>query len=371
MNFLSQPTAPTYLQDSLKKQGALGWWYHLMAYHLPEGQKPTLRDQEIIRRSRLATFVLVVQLLLIEAPVIPVVAVAPNHAIVMPWLLGCVAILFLAFACNRLGRLTLAGLLMVVSIEVTVGMKILTIPGGIGVANLPQFDILIQPVLLAVVLLPPWSAFVVAGLNIAFILWCLFAGPHELDLTMALHNPTLQGDILAVPVMAQCIIATVAFLIVANLLSALKRASKAEQIALLEHDIAQSRAEIEKRNQDLEQGIAGIVQTIQSATGSHPTYEKVILPPGNVLWPVIQQIWLFLDRYQRARLAEHAYEATVQASTELLQYLEARQQGRPIPLPPRRGTPLDGIIFTLGQMQRRQQREAENFSGPLTRSSNT
>src|SRR5690348_6501910 len=162
------PNQPAYLQDSLHKPGVLGWWYHLMAYHLPASQKPTLRDQELIRRSRLATFVLAVQLLLIEGPVIPVVAAAPNHAIVLPWLLGCIGMLLLAFICNRMGKLTLAGLLMVISIEVTVGIKILTIPGGIGVANLPQFDILIQPVLLAVVLLPPWSAFAVAGFNIAF-----------------------------------------------------------------------------------------------------------------------------------------------------------------------------------------------------------
>jgi len=363
---------PAYLADSLQKQGLLGKWYHLMAYHLPEGQKPTLRDQEIIRRSRLATFVLVVQLLLIEGPVVPVVAAAPNHAIVMPWLLGCLVILLLAFVCNRLGKLTLAGLLMVLSIEITVGMKILTVPGGLSLATLPQFDILIQPVLLAVVLLPPWSAFVTAFLNVVFILFSLLAGPHAPDLRAALVNPTLAGDIFAVPIMAQFIIATVAFLIVANLLSALKRASKAEQIASLEHAIAHSRAEIERRNQELEQGIAGIVQTIQSATRSQPTYEKVTLPPGNVLWPVIQQIWVFLDRYQRARKAEHAYEATVQASTELLHCLEEAQQGRPAHLPPRRGTPLDGILFTLGQVQQQQQQRTEgHFSGPLTRPSNT
>jgi hypothetical protein len=187
----------------------------------------------------------------------------------------------------------------------------------------------------------------------------------------ALKNPALAGDLLAVPVMAEVIISTIAFLIVANLLSALKRASKAEQIAALEHAIAHSRAEIERRNQDLEQGIAGIVRTIQSATGSQTTYEKVTLPPGNVLWPVIQQIWVFLDRYQRARQAESAYEATVQASTELLHCLEEVQQGRSAQLPPRRGTPLDSIIFTLGQLQRQQQQRQEgHFSGPLTRPSN-
>jgi len=338
---------PLYLQDALAVGGVLGWWYGLLAYHLPDGQKPTLRDQEIIRRSRLATFVLVVQLLLIEGPVVPVVASAPNHAIVLPWLLGCIGVLLLAFVCNRLGKLTLAGLLMVISIEVTVGIKILTIPGGIGVANLPQFDILIQPVLLAVVLLPPWSAFVVAGLNVAFILSCLFAGPHAPDLTTVLHNPLLQGDILAVPVMAQFIIATVAYLIVANLLSALKRASKAEQIAALEHAISQSQREFQQRNQELERGVAAIVQTIQAVANQAPS-EPITLPPGSVLWSVAQQINHFLGRYQRARTAEKVLEATLHAATEFTnEWTNAAREQRPMRYPPLRGTPLDAVVFTL------------------------
>src|SRR5216683_7095688 len=102
------PSRPAYLQDSLHKQGFLGWWYRALAYHLPGEQQPSLRNQELIRRSRLATFVLMVQLFLIEGPVVPVVAATPNHAIVLPWLLGCIVVLLLAFVCNRQGKLTIA-----------------------------------------------------------------------------------------------------------------------------------------------------------------------------------------------------------------------------------------------------------------------
>ncbi len=363
----STPPKPASLQESLQHQGLLGRWYQLMAYHLPAGHTPTLREQEVIRRSRLATFVLVVQLVLIEGPVIPVVAAAPNGHLILPGLLGCIAILLLAFVCNRFGHLTIAGLLMVASIEITVGLKILTIPGGLGVASLPQFDILIQPVLLAVVLLPPWSAFVVAGANISFILLTLLVGPHAPDLSAALSNPALAGDLFAVPVMAQFIIATVAYLIVANLLQALKRASKAEQIAQLEHAIAQSQRAIERRNQELEQGIAVLMQTIQSAANRQGTYQRIMLPPGHVLWPVLQQIWHVLDRSQRARAAESEVNAIVQACTEVIQALEAAQRGQPFVLPPRRNTPVDGIIMAL--MGLWHSSRAPNRSGPLMRSS--
>lgn len=352
---------PAYFQENLQKPGLLGWWYRAMAYHVPDGQKPTLRDQEIIRRSRLATFALVVQLLLVEGPVIPVVAASPNHTIVLPWLLGCIAALLAAFACNRRGKLTVAGLLMVASIEITIIVKLWTIPGGIGISDLPQFDILIQPVLLAVVLLPPWSAFATAGFNIAFILVTLFSGPRSPNLLAALHNPMQQDDILAVPVMAQLLSATVAFLIVTNLLAALKRARRAEQIAALEHAIAESQRALASRNQELETGVHALVQTIQSAASSHDgAYEHINLSLDNAFWPIIQQVWHFLDRYQRTRQAESQLAATVQASTELIDALGKSQQGQPFQIPPRRNTPVDGIVFALSSMGQLPRQEGQS-----------
>src|SRR5262249_460010 len=97
--------------------------------------------------------------------------------------------------------------------------------------------------------------------------------------------------------------------------------------------------------------------------------ERVGLPPGHVLWPLLQQIWHFLERYHRARKAESDLEATVNACTELLHALHDAQQNRPAQLPSRRGTPLDGIIFALGQMQQQNQQRRGNLSGPLSRSS--
>lgn len=357
---------PAYLVDSLQKHGLLGKWYRFMAYRVPEGQNPTLVDQELIRRSRLATFVLVVQLFLIEGPVVPVVAAAPNGSVVLPWLLGCIAILLVAFVCNRLGRLTVAGLCMVLSIEVTVCIKILTIPGGIGLGSMPQFDILIQPVLLAVVLLPPWTAFAVAGFNIVFLFFCLFSRPLAPDLVAALHNPALAGDLIAVPVMAEIIIATVAFLVVASLHSSLKRAGRAEQIAALEHDLAQSRGEIVQRNQQLEEGISVLVRTMQSAAGQQPTFEKIPLPSGNALWPLLQQIWVLVERYQRARQTKQSYEIMIRACTLLQQRLNAAAQGQPLALPPRTDTPVDGITFTLSQLFHQPPRREGSISRPLT-----
>ena len=291
------------------------------------------------------------QLLLIELPVVPVVAHAPNHGIVLPALGGCILALGVAFVCNQRGALLPAGVLMVASIEITVGVKIWTTPGGISVFYLPRFDILVQPILIAVALLAPWSAFAVALLNAGFFLTAMLVGPHAPDLVAALHNPIQVGDLFSVPIMTQVLTAFFGWIIVKNLLEALKRASQAEQIAALEHAIAQSQAAFQARNQELEWGVATIVQVIQ-AVANRATAQRIALPSRHVLWPVAQQLNHFLDRYHRARSAEATLDATMCACTELANALhQATLDHRPLQYPPLRHTPLDAVLFLLSREQ--------------------
>src|SRR5450755_515085 len=313
-SFLVGP--PTYLQrDEFTASPLLARWYRWFTPAPPTGRLATLKERENIRRSRLASVILAVQLFCIELPVVPVVAHAPNHTIVLPWLCGCIIALLCAFFCNKKGKLTLAGLLMVASIEVTVIIKILTVPGGISVFALPQFDILIQPILIAVALLAPWSAFAVAGFNICFVLFALTAGPHAPDLVTSLHDPSRVGDLFSVPIMGQILTAVFAFLIVRDLLGALKRADRAEQVAALEHLLAESRRQAETRNHELEQGADAIIQTIRQITSNQPEMQRacIHLSQQNVLWPLAMQLNLFLDRYQRTREADALLERTIAA----------------------------------------------------------
>jgi len=344
----------------------IAWWYRLAAFAPPVGRVATLRERERIRRSRLASILLAVQLGLIEGPVIPVVANAPNGHLVLPWLVGCIGALFVAFFCNKRGWLTLAGLLMVASIEVTVSIKILTVPGGISLGYLPQFDILIQPILISVALLAPWSAFVVAGLNIGFVLLALTVAPHAPDLVAALHNPAQVGDIFAVPIMGQILAAFFGWIIVKNLLDALKRASQAEQIAALEHAIAESRAQTEARNQHLETGIQAIVWTIQQVSNQQGR-ARIDLAPSHELWPIAQQLNRFLDRYQGAREDAVVLEQMRQICNRWANEIhQAREEQRPWRLPqvPQR-TPLAVVLAALsaGPEARRPQSGMGDDSG--------
>jgi hypothetical protein len=343
----SRKLPPEMLQtDEFTAPAWIAWWYRLFAPPPPQGRLATLQERERIRRGRLASIILAVQLFGVELPVIPVVQHAPNGPIVLPWLFGCITLLFCAFFFNRRGMLTIAGLLMVISIEVTMIVKIWTIPGGISVFYLPQFDVLIQPILIAVALLSPWSAFGVAAFNILFLVISLTVGPHASDLITALHTPSQAGDLFAVPIMTQILTAFFGFLIVSNLLETIKREDQAEQVALLEHTLAENRKEAEERSRQLEQGIAAIVTAIREVSAGQ-SHTRIQLPPGHVLFAFTTQLNHFLDRYQKARLADAQLMATTEAINELANEIyQANQQGRP-PHLTRRNTPLDAVIVAL------------------------
>ena len=195
-SFLRRP-GPTLKLLSTDDDISHSWsalWYRLAAYPLPKDRLANFQDREKSRRSRTASIILVAQLFLIELPIFPVTLAKSNGNIVISPLLICILPLFLAFFCNRRGYLTMAGLLMVASIEVAVILKVITVPGGIDVFTLPMLDILILPILIAVALLPAWSAFAVGGFNIAVIMAIMLLAPHAPDLVAVLKNPADIGD---------------------------------------------------------------------------------------------------------------------------------------------------------------------------------
>ncbi len=341
---------PELLQaDEFAAPPWIGWWYRLWAPHPPVGRVATLREREQVRRGRLASIILAVQLFGIELPVIPVVAHAPNGSVVLPWLAGCIVALLAAFVFNRSGKLTLAGLCMVASIEVTVMIKILTIPGGITVFYLPQFDILVQPILIAVSLLAPWSAFAVAGINVVFVLLALLIGPHAPDLVRVLHTPAQVGDLFSVPILTQLLSAFFSFLVVRNLLDTLKRVDRAEQVASLEYMLAESRQQAEVRNRELEEGMAAMVAAIRLVAAGHPN-TPIALPQGHVLWPITTQLSQIFTRYHKLREVDTRLDAITAAIAELTNELyQASLEKRP-PRLQRRHTPLDGLIIALTTM---------------------
>jgi hypothetical protein len=341
------PTLKLLSSDDDTDRSWLGHWYRLAAYPLPNDQLADFQDREKSRKSRVASIILVMQLFLIELPIVPVILAKPNGNIVIGPLLICILALFLAFFCNRRGYLTIAGLLMVASIEATVILKIVTVPGGINVFTLPMLDILIQPILIAIALLPAWSALAVGGFNIFIIMAMMLLAPHAPDLVAVLKNPTDIGEVYARPIMLQVVTVFFSSLLVFSLLQATKRENQAEQVVALNLMLAEHRAEAEKRQAQFEAGITAISQGIQNVANNH--YEsRVQLSSTHELWPVAEQLNRLFDRYRNACTSEATLEVTAHAVNELvLEMRRAKKEKRPMKIPPRRNTPLDALLHVL------------------------
>ena len=348
-SFLERP-GPTLKLLSTDDDTSHSWhalWYRLAAYPLPKDRLANFQDREKSRRSRIASIILVAQLFLIELPIVLVILAASSGNVVIGPLLMCILSLFLAFFCNRRGYLTIAGLLMVASIEVTVILKMVTVPGGINVFTLPMLDILIQPILIAVALLPAWSAFAVGGFNIAVIMAMMILAPHAPDLVAVLKNPADIGDLYALPIMLQVVTAFFSSLLVFSLLHATKRENQAEQVLALNLMLAENRVEAEKRQVQFEAGIRAITQGIQNVANNH-NETHIHLSSTHELWAVAEQLNRLFDRYRNARASETTLEITAHAVNELvLEMHRAQKEKRSMKIPARRNTPLDALLHAL------------------------
>jgi hypothetical protein len=260
-------------------------------------------------------------------------------------------------ALNRMGVVTGAGTLLVALLVVSVAAALLTFPLGLSVDTLPAYDLLVAGVVAAATVLPRQATFLVAGFNIAFIVGDFYLQPHYANLDEVLHDTHLYpsplvatASLLGRPIALQILVAVVAYLWVRGTDEAIRRADRAEEIASLEHVIAD-----QKRQLDM--GIQQILQThVRAANGDFgaraPTNQE------NVLWQIASSLNNLLARLQRAGQAEHQLHRTEEELRRLASALDDAQSGRPPLWPAPSGTAADLIIDRLARLARR--------SGPST-----
>lgn len=139
---------------------------------------------------------------------------------------------------KRRGKVLVTTIMLVVSIEILLFALIINYAGGLSSFALPFFDLLVIGDLFAVSLLPEGSVFLVAGLNIAFIVGSLFLLPKTHELAALLHTPSI-ADAIARPCSIQAATAVVTYLWVHSAKRALERADRATTIAALQQQLAQ------------------------------------------------------------------------------------------------------------------------------------
>src|SRR5947209_6978973 len=357
-------------QSEPKRPRRLPWWQlplHCWYYLTAPPEAPAnarLEQREATRRGRLASVVLFFVILLV-LPAIPSAVGNPILTVIITLVL---LIDFVALAINRSGRTNLAGILVVISIEIGLASSILTVPGGSGPSNLPTLDLMVQAECVSVSLFIPGSVFFVAIINSLFFIAVLNLGPVTPELAHLLK--TDASRIISSPIILQVIVAIVTYLWVGSANKAIQRADRAEEIASLEQrEIERQQREIEEKQQ-LDMGIQQILQThVQVANGNFSA--RAPLGKDNVLWQIAYSLNNLLARLrgysqtqvqlqrmqaenyrlhnvlQSTSSAEHELQRTREAAMRLVEALKQSRSGRMPSLSLQSGTVIDSVVMQL------------------------
>ncbi len=333
---------PQRSQQSLseeKESGILYWWYRMTSPPAPK-ENASFEERELFRRGRTGSQISIALFLLLFISV--PAAIAGSNSLLVIILIIDFFILISAMIFNRLKRVSIAGILVVLAFTASPTMNILTTPMGVNTSALPVFGLLVLPVMCAVSFLPPRWVFVIAFLNCVFTFVVLKFLPSSGELHQVLIA-AFPGIVTPI-ILSQGIVSIVAFLWVNGARTALRRADRAEHIAELEE------AEIKRQEQQLllsrqiEDGIQQITTTISLA--ANDVSARVPLSQENVLWRAGMAINTLLNRLQGSKQNQ---EELTRTYTFAKQVEKCIREGKPIQLSGWTGTALDPIIVAYNE----------------------
>jgi hypothetical protein len=312
------------------------WWLRLTA---PPGAanydqvSSDPREREYLRRAGLtsiiAPFIFIAPLLLLQQ--------AADFGILAATA-GLMLIVVIALILNRTGKQVPAALLLVLAMDGAIEGALLS-AGTLASGWLLTFDLLAIPLVAVAVLLSRRFLWAFMILHIAFILGDFFLLPHAKDLNDLIilwHGPAIA---FARPVIVQIGLALLSNLSVRSTDQAISRANRAEEVAVLEHEIANSKQQLERDAQILREALA------QIASGNFKVRAQV--PQGTVLWDIASSINNMLLRFERYGMSEYELNRTKKEAQHLASALDDLAGGRPPLWPARTGTLLDPIIERL------------------------
>ncbi len=271
-----------------------------------------LREQVHGKKVVNAILLVIVLLQLIELPGALLMKSAASIGTVVLGLVLCA----MALVFNQMGKVTMVSILLITVVDLGCGLMLLTTPMGLGVSDLPTFDLLVVSELIAVSLLPPISVFPVALSNIVFIAADLLFQQRTSELQMVLTS-SMGFNAIAQPISLQIVVAVVSYIWVRNALRAMARADRAEEIAELQQREAERQRHLDAAVQHLSQVL------VQAANGDRTV--RAQLNQDNMLWRVGNSLNLLLTRLMRIGQVE---QENKQLRAELTRVTEARHLER-------------------------------------------
>ena len=329
----------------VRRWGLVGWWLNLTApawprRTLPIGERERLRKAELTSFSILAVFLLLVSL----------VSNSLAHPATAQAVLVMGAGLVVAGVLNRRGNTRTAAYLVPTLLMLVIAAAIVRSAGGLQLALLPAYDLFALPVFLISLIGDRRATWVFAGAALVFILVDFSVQPHAHitapgaqgfdDVRYAIGQVTWWGEVnrhVALVLFA----ALFGWLGARSVDLAIRRADRAEEVAALEHAVAD-----QKRQLDI--GVQQVLEThIRVANGDFSA--RAPMNQQNVLWQIAASLNNLLARLQRAGNAEYQLFRTEAELRRLGAALDQMRMGKQPNWPAPTGTAADIILMRVAQ----------------------
>lgn len=333
------------------------WWYTLTVPSAGAGQGNFV-TREADRRARslssVAAFFLCVLLLFLPACFFMGNIIIFADAFAM---LGT----FIGLIVNRVGKTSVAGILIVLGAEIALGTAIL-LKGPLHPADIQLYDLYALIILLVASLLPPRFIFLFAAAHSAFIILELCIHPDTQALAQDLQLRAQLLPAIARSAGLQLLGSTVAYIWVKGAARAIERANRAEMVATLEHTIAEERATGEREKHELEESIQQLIQAQMAATKGL-LGNQIPYPPAKMLWPLVGAMNLLWSRLQRAQQIEREYQRLQQV---IASYIQVVQNDSHASLPlVQTGTSIDQLILAAQASRNRENHQGASSTNGL------
>lgn len=316
----------------------------------PDRFTSSLRSQEILRRSRILSVLLL--LIFITLGVFgPVAILIPT--VLIP-LLAYVLISAIALMLNRAASVTMGGIFYVLGIDAALTILLVTLPHGLRNINLPDFDLFLISTLVGGIIFSRRLLPFVAVYHILLIVMLFIFLPHEHLLTLEIQSNG-QGPYgeISDAILLQIAGTTIAWLNSWSIDRALLRASRAEDLAKAHRRLSEyMRLEI-KLKERLEYGIQVLKEA--HARFANGDYKARAILQDNELGSLALSFNLLAERLNRVAQIAADYTRLEQAVQQLFAIRDAVvYQGTLQPLVPT-GTYVDQIYPWLKQFYQSRQ----------------
>ncbi len=321
----------------------------------PPSPHEVLQEHELRRRRRLVRIValglLVPVVLLIPSALIPSLDIGTLVALVIAAVGSGTAYLL-----NERQRVAASGFVVLGGVAVAIGWEIVTkasIQGGIDLGDLRLYDLFVLPILLSGVLISRRGPVIIALCTALFSIASLVALPHTPALQSYwdgtyTHALGSAYDVVAVAIVTQGLTAVASWLGADSVRRALLDATRAEELAAANQQIAQQGRGQEQQRKRLREAITNLQQV--HAAISRGQWDARARVEESELAPVAMSLNLLLDRLSRLT-RENEHRARLEHDTEELALaLRRARAGDPYQPPQYSGTALDKVLVELAAM---------------------